>query len=375
MMIERLQLDAMIQINDLLAKIRPHQDQIALCARRVVSSGYFILGPEVENFEQKFAEYIGSRHCVSVANGTDAIELGLRSLGIKRGDCVATVANAGMYTTTAILAIGAIPYFMDVDLGSMVVSLDEVNKALTHGVNAIVVTHLYGLATSDIESIAAIAKRNGVPLLEDCAQAHGAMLNGKKVGTFGDISSFSFYPTKNLGALGDGGAICTNDQSIAENVKRLRQYGWKAKYDVELLGARNSRLDEMQAAILSYFLPMLDSANSRRQEIAKSYCSSITNSAVQVSPHHGENHIAHLFVIRSRSRESLKSHLKQMGVNSDVHYPIPDHKQTAIAEQYKHLVLENTEILAREVLTLPCYPELDQESIQIVVNAVNSWAP
>jgi len=194
----------MIQINDLLAKVRTHHEQIVLCAQRVVSSGFFILGPEVENFEQKFAEYIGSRHCVSVANGTDAIELGLRSLGIKRGDCVATVANAGMYTTTAILAIGAIPYFMDVDLDSMVVSIDEANKALAHGVHAIVVTHLYGLATSDIESIAAIAKRSGVPLLEDCAQAHGAMLNGKKVGTFGDISSFSFYPTKNLGALGDG---------------------------------------------------------------------------------------------------------------------------------------------------------------------------
>lgn len=365
----------MIQVNDLLAKVWPHQDQIALCAQRVVSSGFFILGPEVENFEQKFAAYMESGYCVSLANGTDAIELGLRSFGIKQGDCVATVANAGMYTTTAILAIGATPYFMDVDLGTMVVTIDEVNEAIANGVDAIVVTHLYGLATPDIESIAAIAKKNGVPLLEDCAQAHGAVLNGKKVGTFGDLSSFSFYPTKNLGALGDGGAICTNDQAIAMNVKRLRQYGWKAKYEVELLGARNSRLDEMQAAILSYFLPMLDGANSRRQEIAKSYCTAITNPDVEASPHHGESHVAHLFVVRSKNRESLKSHLKQMGVNSDIHYPIPDHQQAAIAKQHKHIVLKNTESLAREVLTLPCYPELSQESIQIVVDAVNSWAP
>lgn len=365
----------MIQINDLLAKVRPHQDQIALCAQRVVSSGFFILGPEVENFEQKFAAYMGAEHCVSLANGTDAIELGLRSLRIKQGDRVATVANAGMYTTTAILAIGATPYYMDVDLDTMVVSIDEVNKALANGVHAIVVTHLYGLAIPDIENIAAVAKGNGIPLLEDCAQAHGAMINGKKVGTFGDIASFSFYPTKNLGAIGDGGAICTNDQSIAANVKRLRQYGWKAKYDVELLGARNSRLDEIQAAILSYFLPMLDNANSLRQEIAKSYCSAITNSAVQVNRYHSESHVAHLFVIRSKNRESLMGHLKQMGVKSDIHYPIPDHQQAAIAQQNKHVILKNTEILAGEILTLPCYPELNQESIQVVVNAVNSWAP
>jgi dTDP-4-amino-4,6-dideoxygalactose transaminase len=365
----------MIQLNDLLARVRPHQDQLAKCTQRVVSSGVFILGPEVDSFEQLFAAYIGSGHCVSVANGTDAIEIGLRSLGVKQGDQVATVANAGMYTTTAILAIGAVPYFMDVDLETMVVTLDEVNKAIINGVDAIVVTHLYGLAIPEMEDIAAVAKQNEIPLLEDCAQAHGAMSGEKIVGTFGNVGTFSFYPTKNLGALGDGGAICTNDYAVATNAKRLRQYGWKAKYSVELIGARNSRLDELQAAILSYFLPMLDSANSTRQEIAKIYCSDFNHSDVRVCSSHGKSHVAHLFVVRSKNRESLKGHLHKMGVNSDIHYPILDYQQVTIAGHYKQLSLENSEILAREVLTIPCYPELSQEAIRVVVDAVNSWVP
>jgi dTDP-4-amino-4,6-dideoxygalactose transaminase len=363
----------MIQINNLLARVRPHQDHIAECIQRVVSSGFFILGPEVNNFESLFAAYLGSSHCASTANGTDAIEIGLRSLGVGQGDRVATVANAGMYATTAILAIGAIPYYMDVDMETMVVSFEEVNKAVKDGVDAIVVTHLYGLAIPEIKDIALLAKENGIPLLEDCAQAHGAMRNGKKVGTFGDMGCFSFYPTKNLGALGDGGAICTSDQGLAESVKRLRQYGWKEKYSVESLGARNSRLDEIQAAILAYFLPMLDNSNSKRQAIAERYSLEIDNPGVLCNPSNGEGYVAHLYVVRSKKRESLKSHLHSLGVNSDVHYPIPDHQQVAIKKRYEQIELKNTEQLSREVLTLPCYPEMNPSDVSKVIDAVNSW--
>jgi dTDP-4-amino-4,6-dideoxygalactose transaminase len=199
------------------------------------------------------------------------------------------------------------------------------------------------------------------------------MRNGKKVGTFGDMGCFSFYPTKNLGALGDGGAICTSDQGLAESVKRLRQYGWKEKYSVESLGARNSRLDEIQAAILAYFLPMLDNSNSKRQAIAERYSLEINNPEVLCNPSNGEGYVAHLYVVRSKKRESLKSHLHSLGVNSDVHYPIPDHQQVAIKKRYEQIELKNTEQLSREVLTLPCYPEMNPSDVSKVIDAVNSW--
>ena len=373
--IERLELDEMLQINNLQARVRAHHGLIIEATQRVVSSGYFILGPEVKNFEMMFSEYLGSEHCIGLANGTDAIEIGLRSLGIKRGDVVATVSNAGMYATTAILAIGAIPFFMDVDLDTMLVSFGEVERAIKAKVQAIVVTHLYGLAIPKIGAIAALAKISEVPLLEDCAQAHGAMHNGKRVGTFGDVGSFSFYPTKNLGALGDGGAICVKDNDVAELAKRLRQYGWKEKYSVQLLGARNSRLDEIQAAVLSGFLPLLDISNSKRREIAKTYNTGIKNPNIICNKNYGEGYVAHLFVVRSKERDSLKEHLLSSAIMSDVHYPIPDHKQMAIVGLNKGLRMSNTEMLSKEVLTLPCYPEMSSAEVKIVMDAANSWTP
>jgi dTDP-4-amino-4,6-dideoxygalactose transaminase len=370
-----LKLTVMLQINDLQARVEENYNLISASVQRVITSGYFILGPEVKNFENMFSKYLGAEHCVGLANGTDAIEVGLRALGIKRGDVVATVANAGMYTTTAVLAIGAVPYFMDVDLDTMLVTFEQVERAIKAKVNAIVVTHLYGLAIPDIESIAALAKVNNIPLLEDCAQAHGALHKGKRVGTFGDVGSFSFYPTKNLGALGDGGAICANAADVAELAKKLRQYGWKEKYSVQLLGARNSRLDEMQAAVLSAFLPLLDDSNRRRREIAKTYSLGIDNPNIICNKHYGEDYVAHLFVIRSKERDSLKEHLLDSEVMSDVHYPIPDHKQSAILEMIPSHALGNTELLSKEVLTLPCYPEMTRADVNFVIDVVNAWAP
>lgn len=224
----------MQQINNLAAKIDKFKSQINASVQRVVDSGWVVLGPEVKRFETAFAEYLQAGHCVSVANGTDAIELALKALGVADGDQVATVANAGMYTTTSVLAIGATPLFMDVDLDTHVVTLASVKQAIEAGAKAVVVTHLYGLAVPDIKAIAAYCAAHKVALLEDCAQAHGAERDGQRVGTFGDASSFSFYPTKNLGALGDGGAVVTNSAAIAQRVAQLRQYGWSSKYCVEL---------------------------------------------------------------------------------------------------------------------------------------------
>lgn len=362
-----------MQINDLSTRICSYKAQIKSAMDRVIASGWFVLGPEVKKFEASFAEYLGVGHCVSLANGTDAIELALRSMGVGSGDRVSTVANAGMYTTTAILAIGAEPFFLDVDLETSNVTLAEVQRAITAGVKAVVVTHLYGLATSEIQEIAQLCTQKGIPLLEDCAQAHGARVNGQHVGTFGDAASFSFYPTKNLGALGDGGAVVTNSAEIAEKLLRLRQYGWTTKYQVEIAGARNSRLDEIQAAILLAFLPQLDAANARRREIAARYSDQIEHSDVRVPKPGGAEYVAHLYIVCSTHRDELREHLRTVNIASDVHYPIPDYRQPMFGERFAQVRLANTERLVSEILTLPCYPEMTDADVDQVITAVNGW--
>jgi len=363
----------MQQINNLAAKIGKFQGLINTAVQRVVASGWLVLGPEVKRFEISFAEYLGAGHCVSVANGTEAIELALRALGVQKGDRVATVANASMYTTTSILALGAIPVFMDVDRDTQVVTLAQVQRVIESGVSAIVVTHLYGLAVPEIQEISELCAKNNVPLLEDCAQAHGAIKHGKRVGTFGDAASFSFYPTKNLGALGDGGAIVTQSAEIAQRATQLRQYGWSSKYCVELEGARNSRLDEIQAAILSEFLPYLDEGNARRREIAGRYKAEIKKAAISHPQESGSAYVAHLYVIKSPERDVLQQHLRSANIASDVHYPIPDYKQPVFDNRYSDVCLENTEFLAKQILTLPCYPEMTDLEVSAVIDAVNGW--
>ncbi|MBV4457379.1 DegT/DnrJ/EryC1/StrS family aminotransferase [Pseudomonas sp. COR58] len=364
----------MQQINNLAAKIEKFQSQINSSVQRVVASGWVVLGPEVKRFEAAFAQYLNAAHCITVANGTDAIELALKALGVVKGDKVATVANAGMYTTTSALAVGATPVFMDVDTDTHVVTLDSVKQAVEAGAKAVVVTHLYGLAIPEIKAIAEYCAAQRIPLLEDCAQAHGAERDGQRVGTFGDASSFSFYPTKNLGALGDGGAVVTNSDRIAQRVAQLRQYGWSSKYCVELEGARNSRLDEMQAAILSELLPHLDEGNARRRDIAARYRSEIRHSDVTHGADEGKASVAHLYVIKSSKRTALQTHLREAQIASDVHYPIPDYRQPVFGEQFAGVSLENTERLASQILTLPCYPEMTDDEVSKVIAAVNGWA-
>ncbi len=364
-----------MQINNLSARIHAYEDQIKSAINGVIDSGWLVLGPEVKKFEASFAEYLSAVHCISLANGTDAIELALRGMGVESGESVATVANAGMYTTTAILAIGAEPFFLDVDLKTRNTTLSEVDRAIAAGVKAVVVTHLYGLATPEIREIAKRCAQHGVRLLEDCAQAHGALADGQRVGTFGDASSFSFYPTKNLGALGDGGAVVTNSADLAEKVSRLRQYGWTDKYRVELAGARNSRLDEMQAAILLAFLPHLDAANARRREIAARYSAMIKHGDVLLPEQMGAEYVGHLYVLCSPRRDSLRMHLRTLDIASDVHYPIPDYRQPVFGQRFAQVRLANTEHLVGEILTLPCYPEMTESQVDEVITGVNSWRP
>ena len=364
----------MIPINDLSARLARHAEAIDDAIRQVVDSGRWVLGPRVEDFERQFASYLGVCECVGVANGTDAIELALRALDVTPGTLVATVANAGMYATSALLAVGARPWFMDVDADSCLVTVAEVERALSAGARAVVVTHLYGWVVRDIVAIAELCRRFGVPLIEDCAQAHGATVDGRRAGSFGRAAAFSFYPTKNLGALGDGGAVATSDPELAWRLRQLRQYGWGSKYRVDVAGGRNSRLDEMQAAVLAALLPGLDSANERRRAIARTYGTGIRHPLVE-APLPGVGDVAHLYVLRCRSRQSLREHLSRAGIATDIHYPIADHRQPVFADRYAEVALEHTERLISEILTLPCFPELADQQVAAVINAVNGWSP
>jgi len=363
----------MQHVNDLRAHLECRRQGILDALARVIDRGWVVLGPEVEAFERSFAHYAGASCCVGVGNGTDALELALRALAVAPGQRVATAANAGMYATAAILAIGAEPLFLDVDAEFGHLRAADVAKALDAGAAAVVVTHLYGRMAAELPHIVEICRRRGVPVIEDCAQAHGARAHGKMAGCHGSAGCFSFYPTKNLGAIGDAGAILTDDAALAQRVRQLRQYGWGEKYHARLRGGRNSRLDEVQAAVLSCLLPELDAMNSRRKAIARAYFSGLRHPALHVPVPGDEDDVAHLFVVRTAKRDRLRAWLEKQGVKAEIHYPIPDYRQAALAGDRSWVSLPNTERLAAEVLTLPCYPELDDLAVQRIIEAVNAW--
>jgi dTDP-3-amino-2,3,6-trideoxy-4-keto-D-glucose/dTDP-3-amino-3,4,6-trideoxy-alpha-D-glucose/dTDP-2,6-dideoxy-D-kanosamine transaminase len=359
----------LILINDLARHSQAQGAMMRETVERVLATGWFILGPECSNFEREFADYCGVRSCVGVANGTDALELSFGALGLGPGKRVATVANAGCYASTALRAVGAEPVYIDVG-PDYLMDLDYLNRALTEGLDAVVVTHLFGLM-HDMVAIRSMANRVGVPVIEDCAQAHGAERDGRRAGSVGDVGTFSFYPTKNLGAIGDGGAIVTNGEHLEAQLRRLRQYGWQAKYQVAQPGGRNSRLDEIQAAVLRAKLPYLDSWNNRRREIAARYSHKIDQTRFGVPSKYGPEYVAHLYVITSGHRDALRNRLTAAGISSDIHYPVPDHRQ--LPEDAESISLPRTERLARTVLTLPCFPELTDNEVDYVIEVVNSW--
>ena len=364
---------SMIALND-LSRATADRNAVKAAILRVVESGWYIHGPELEKFEQEFAAYCGVDHAIGVANGTDAIELGLRALGVSSGDEVVIAANAGMYSATALGAIGASPVFADVDDTNLLIDPDAVRAALTPRTKAIVATHLYG-RMADMPRLRELADRSKVALLEDCAQAHGGRQNGCVAGSWGNAASFSFYPTKNLGALGDGGLITTQDAEVAIRAKRLRQYGWEKKY-VSVDGpARNSRLDEMQAAVLRVKLPLLDGWNARRREIASRYAS-VKHSLVRHPDVDGDGYVAHLYVVRTNGRDALREHLRNNGIASDVHYPLLDTQQPVLqSSAAARTPLPVSERAVKEILTLPCHPELTATEVSRVCDALASWKP
>ncbi len=366
----------MVALNDLERHFAPHLAELEAAACRVLKRGRYILGPDVAAFEQAFAAYCGTAHCVSVGNGTDALELALRALGIGPGSRVATVANAGMYATTAILAAGAEPAFVDIAGDTLQVDVDALARTIARErPAAVVVTHLYG-RMADMPRIVALCRDAGVAMVEDCAQAHGATLTGTRAGAFGDAGCFSFYPTKNLGALGDGGAVITGRDDVAQRLTALRQYGWSGKYVSTIAGGRNSRLDELQAALLSTLLPHLDAWNARRRAIAEAYSTRIAHPRIRCpdpAGARGGSDVAHLYVVTSPDRAGLAAHLQRAGIASAVHYPVPDHRQPAHGNRFAGCALPRSEGACAEVLTLPCFPEMTAAEVDAVVAAVNCW--
>ena len=361
-----------IPLNDLKRQTESLAVELRAAAERVLARGWFVLGPEVEAFELEFAAYCGVGQCVALANGTEALELALRTVGVGPGDQVATVANAGGYSTTAIRAIGALPLYVEIDWLTLEMDPRALAAALTPEVKAVIVTHLYG-QMANVESILAAAGRLGIPVVEDCAQAHGAELHGKRAGGWGAIGCYSFYPTKNLGALGDGGAVVTNDAALARTVRQLRQYGWNGKYVSTLAGGRNSRLDELQAAFLRAKLPHLDGWNVRRRAVALAYDTGLADGNLRLTaPGLDSSNVAHLYVVRSPERRALQAALKAAGIGSDIHYPVPDHLQESGRDLgYRPGQFPLTEAACNQVLTLPCFPELRPDEIKRVIAVMN----
>lgn len=359
-----------VPFND-LSRRSPSAD----AALRVLQRGWFILGPETERFEREFAAYCGVRHCIGAGSGTDALEIALRAAGIGPGDEVAAAANAGLYATCAIRAVGAQPVYVDVDPCTAIMSPASLAGAIVPATRAAIVTHLYGRMAPMPELLRVTGSR--VMVIEDCAQAHGAALEGRKAGSWGIAGCFSFYPTKNLGACGDAGAVLTSDEAFADRARSLRQYGWTVKYESTVAGGRNTRLDEIQAAILCDRLPLLDAENQRRREIARRYSAALSGrSDPAPPPDGGADWVAHLYVVRSRRRAELRAWLDSRGIRTDVHYPIPDHRQPsqqALPRRFTDVPV--TERLAGEVLSLPCFPELDDDEVAAVIAAILEWCP
>lgn len=345
-------------LHDLIA------DEILAAISRVADSGWYILGPEVEAFEREFAAYHGVEHAVGVASGTDALELALRAGDIGPGDEVITVSHTALATVTAIESAGATPVLADIDPGSYTLDPEAARDAVTDRTRAIIVVHLYG-QPADLTALRALADEHKLLLIEDCAQAHGAVYAGRKVGAIGHLGAFSFYPTKNMGAYGDGGAVITDDAALADRLRKLRNYGQTTRYRHESRGT-NSRLDEMQAAVLRVKLKHLDRHNSRRRQIAALYERHL-RSVKTPGAIPGTQHAYHLYVIRDTRRDQLMAELKARDIGTLVHYPIPVHLQ----QSHRDLglgagSLPATERAAREVLSLPMYIGLSDDDVSRV---------
>lgn len=354
-----------------------HREEIDSAIQRVLDSGKYILGQEVEHFEQEFAAYIGISHAIGVGNGTDAMELSLRACGVGPSDMVFTVSHTAVATVAAIELAGATPVLVDIDPITYTMDPNSLEDALFHHhagtPKAVIPVHLYG-HPADMSLILKIAKFHGLYVIEDCAQSHGATLDGHMTGTWGDIAAFSFYPTKNLGALGDGGMVVTRDTELAKRIRLLQQYGWRERYISDIPGG-NSRLDEMQAAILRVKLQYLDKDNKRRQSLALIYDELLADTGLTLPEVcSGMNHVYHQYVVRLPQRDALQNYLQNAGIGTNIHYPVPIHLQPAYRDRLPFVTpLTLTEQVARQILSLPMFPQLSDEQIRRVTERIRHF--
>jgi len=357
---------------DLKASYLELKSELDAVYKRVMDSGWYIQGEEVRAFEAEFAEYCNVKYCVGVGNGLDALHLILRAMHIGAGDEVIVPSNTFIATWLAVSYAGATPVPVEPDVATYNIDPNRIEAAITRKTKAIMPVHLYG-QPADMDPILEITARHHLKVIEDAAQAHGARYKGKRTGGLGDAAGFSFYPGKNLGALGDGGAVTTNDPSIAERVRQLRNYGSQIKYSHEFKGF-NSRLDELQAAFLRVKLRSLDEWNKRRQVYADLYLKGLAGLPYLTLPYVPDwaEPVWHLFVVRTSKRDPLQKYLEDQGVQTMIHYPVPPHKQGAFQE-FANISLTVSEIVHKEVLSLPMGPSLDKSYVQYIINSFKKY--
>ncbi|MDA8239839.1 MAG: DegT/DnrJ/EryC1/StrS family aminotransferase [Nitrospiraceae bacterium] len=356
------------------ANYRAHAEEISAAISSVLEKGRYILGEEVAAFEREFAGFIGVGFGIGTGNGTDALHLALRACGVLPGDEVITVSHTAVATVAAIELCGAIPVFVDIERNTFTIDISQIEGAVSTRTKAIIPVHLYG-HTADMEGVMYVARLKGLKVIEDCAQSHGARYQGRMTGAWGDAAAFSFYPTKNLGAVGDGGIVVTDDPKIAQKVREAREYGWRERYISEFPGL-NSRLDEIQAAVLRVKLRFLEAENDRRRAVAKIYDESLTDAGLLLPlSESAAHHVYHQYVVRSADRDSLRTFLEDKGIGTLIHYPVPVHRQPAYRNRIRCAgPMDHTEILAREILSLPMFPELTASQALRVVEAIRAWS-
>lgn len=362
----------MIKFLDLKAINEMHRLEMEAAIKRVLDSGWYLLGKEIESFEKEFSEYCGVKHTVGCANGLDALKLIIQAYGFGPGDEIIAPANTYIASLISISANGATPVLVEPDINTYLIDPEKIESSITSHTKAIMVVHLYGRAM-DMTRIWEIARRYNLKVIEDSAQAHGAMYNGRRVGNLGDASGFSFYPGKNLGCLGDGGAVTTNDDELAEKIRALRNYGSDVKYHFPYRGT-NSRLDEIQAALLRVKLPHLDNDNAIRRRIAERYCSEIKNPNIVLPSLLGDamRNVWHIFPVRVRNRAEFQQYLSDNGIQTVIHYPIPPHRQPAYTE-WHDLSLPITEKIHKEIISLPISPVMTEEDVCKIVQKINNY--
>lgn len=363
-----------IPIFDMSLKLEKHSVAIHTAIDRVISSGNLVLGQFVESFESNFAKYLGINHCYGVGNGTDALEIALRSLGCEANTLVGITANAGGYSRIAIDSVGYSALYADVEEQSMCLSLEGCRKLIDSGARIIILTHLYGRVAPEAQEISKLCKASGVWLIEDCAQAHGAFLGKTKAGRFGDVATFSFYPTKNLGSVGDAGCVVTDIDDIATRVNMLRTYGWGDKYEVKIRNGRNSRMDALQASILDELLPHLDEENFERRRVAHKIFNGLKSDSIKIENADDPGCNFHLLIVKTNFRSELQNHLNNLGIGTAIHYPIPDHRQLGWTN-HSEQQLPITENVCSQVLSIPCYPGMNSQQVERVMAALNNFKP